>query len=220
MSTRSLTMVYKNGEYKLAQQGLYDGDVECMGCNILDFLMETDICKLNEAFENISFYTEEELDNIYSQIYGIPSSKKDTIAEIRMSEEIYGGSVAFYNSSEQENNNSYERPLGLSFIGGNILSRILSKECKKVKNSINFAAYSALCEWGYVIDLDKNTFEVYIGFNEEELTEKDRFYWLEKNSKGLFHPIKLAKEYDLNNLPDYEDFIDELMGIYEQMEEE
>lgn len=222
MSTRSLTMVYKNGEYKLAQHGKFDGDAEFMGSNILEFLKETDICKLKEAFDDVSFYTEEELDNIYKQMYSDIGPNVD-IAEIRELEETYGGGVTFYRpksskrSRKQDDNCRREKPLGLSDMGGAILERIINKECNKFKNSIDFAAESTLCEWGYVIDLDKNTFEVYIGFNEEKLTPDDRFYWLEEKAKGFSHPIKLAKEYDLNNLPTYDDFVDELMNKYEEI---
>ena len=72
------------------------------------------------------------------------------------------------------------------------------------------------CEWAYVIDLDINKFEVYKGFNHEELSRDERFYFLEdkrdkENIVGKdYHPIKFVKSYDLNNLPDEKIFIIEL----------
>ena len=69
------------------------------------------------------------------------------------------------------------------------------------------------CEWAYVIDLDTNKFEVYKGFNHEELNSDERFYFLEdkrdkENIIGKdYHPIKFVKSYDLNNLPDEKIFL-------------
>ena len=62
--------------------------------------------------------------------------------------------------------------------GGDILKLIMFKNKTKLKNSLNFAADSFFCEWAYVIDLDKNTYEVYKGFNKEPLDESERFYFL------------------------------------------
>lgn len=109
--------------------------------------------------------------------------------------------------------------------GGDILELIMFKNKTKLQNSLNFAADSLFCEWAYVIDLDKNTFEIYKGFNSIPLTNKDRFYFLMEEAEEIikerkrlaridtYYPVKKIKEYDLNNLPDEEKFVEEIDSI-------
>ncbi len=89
-------------------------------------------------------------------------------------------------------------------------------------NQESFAKDSLYCEWGYVIDLDKKTFEVYEGFNKECLTEDQRFNHLDiKNPELLeegdlyekdgekywYHPIKMVVSYPLESLPTLPEFL-------------
>ena len=82
-----------------------------------------------------------------------------------------------------------------------------------LEDDINFAADSLFCEWAYVIDLDKRTFEVYEGFNKEPLNEDERFFFLEEKSykehRGVdqYHPVKLVKSWSLDELPTGEEFL-------------
>lgn len=91
--------------------------------------------------------------------------------------------------------------------GADILSFIIkdNDENIKLENSIDFAQDSLFCEWAYVIDLDKNTFEVYEGFNKEPLSKEERFY-SEFNKKG-YYPVKHVISFDLNELPTKESFL-------------
>ena len=57
-----------------------------------------------------------------------------------------------------------------------------------------------------LIDLDKNTFEVFEGFNQKPLDESERFYYLQTKDEK-YYPVRLLKSYDINNLPDEETFI-------------
>ena len=91
-----------------------------------------------------------------------------------------------------------------------------------LEDNINFAADSLCCEWAYVIDLDKRTFEVYEGFNQEPLTEDDRFFFLEEKSnkehrgEDQYHPVKLVKSWSLDELPTEEEFL----NAFKEEEEE
>lgn len=77
----------------------------------------------------------------------------------------------------------------------------MSENGLKLSNRINFAANSLFCEYGWVIDLDKNTFEGYEGFNREALTENERFYFLSDKAEDGYMPVKLVAEWQLDNLP-------------------
>lgn len=65
------------------------------------------------------------------------------------------------------------------------------------------------CEYAYVIDFDKNTFEVYEGFNTTPLAETDRFYSKElyEYANTQYYPVKLKASFDLSNLPDTDEFL-------------
>ena len=191
MGTRNLTIVHKNGEYKVAQYGQWDGYPEGLGVTLLNFLKNVNMDSFRNAIDNVSFYTKEEIDEV-----------NKTIDEIRKDIPNYSWQKDFPQLSRDT--------------GGDILNLITFKGVNKVNNSIDFAADSLFCEWAYVIDLDINKFEVYKGFNHEELNSDERFYFLEdKRDKDNivgkdYHPIKFVKSYDLNNLPDENIFIAEL----------
>ena len=143
------------------------------------------------AIDNVSFYTKEELEDIDKYI-----------DDIRKDIPNYEWQRYFPHLSRD--------------CGGDILDLITFKGVNKVNNSIDFAADSLFCEWAYVIDLDINKFEIYKGFNKEELSSDERFYFLEdkRDKENIvskdYHPIKFVKSYDLNNLPDEKIFIAEL----------
>lgn len=77
-----------------------------------------------------------------------------------------------------------------------------------IRDYSEFAADSLFCEWAYVIDLQKGTFEVYKGFNEELLRRGYRFFYLSNRSDGGYQPVKQVHEFDLNALPSDEEFLE------------
>ena len=190
MGTRNLTIVHKNGEYKVAQYGQWDGYPEGLGVTLLNFLKGINMNAFKNVIDDVSFYTQEELENIDKQI---DEARKN-----------------IPNFEWQRHYPHLSRDCG-----GEILTHIAFRGVTKVKNSINFAADSLFCEWAYVIDLDTNKFEVYKGFNKEKLSSDERFYYLEEKSEGNYHPIKFIKAYDINNLPDEKIFVAELNPDYE-----
>lgn len=187
MGTRNLTIVHKNGEYKVAQYGQWDGYPEGLGVNLLKFLKSVNMDAFKNAIDNVSFLTQEEFDEINKNINNMR---------------------AILPNYEWQK----DYPYLSRDCGGDILNHIVFKGITKIKNSIEFAADSLFCEWAYVIDLDTNKFEVYKGFNKEKLTEDERFFYLEEKSENEYHPVKFMKAYDINNLPDENEFVTDLVN--------
>lgn len=107
--------------------------------------------------------------------------------------------------------------------GAKILELIYGAKDKEIiplSNELPFAQDSLFCEWGYVVDLDKNTFEVYEGFNKitkfeyqfgKAAKQQERFYHLFNIGDKGYAPIKLKKSYELDALPSKEEFLGELV---------
>ena len=188
MGTRHLTVVISNEEPKIAQYGQWDGYPDGQGADILNFLHNANIDAFKKKVNKLSFFTEEESkkeDEIGNPYDRRPYLSRDTGSKIL----------------EAVLNDKYEE--GSSYSGKHKVSCVVDK----LVNSIDFAADSLFCEWAYVIDLDKNTFEVYEGFNKNRLDKSERFFYLEKKSEKEYHPVRLIRTYDLNQLPTVEDFV-------------
>ncbi len=108
------------------------------------------------------------------------------------------------------------------------LTRHLQGELEKVlevgvaSESDSFITDSLFCEWGYIINLDDNKFEVYRGFQRRP-HEKGRFakdvmpseqqtYY----SRGPYYPCALLIEFPLDNLPSNKDFLEAVVKAKEK----
>jgi len=92
--------------------------------------------------------------------------------------------------------------------GADILRMIANAEDGiALANKLDFAADSLFCEWAYVIDLDKNTFEVFEGFNEQPLAEDERFAFLNDKAEREYKPIRHLHTFSLDVLPSEEEFL-------------
>lgn len=95
-----------------------------------------------------------------------------------------------------------------------ILELIYYKNGKLALENEEMFAASVFCEWGYVIDLDANTFEVYKGFNQKKLNDGDRFFSFMKYSENGYYPIKLAVSFNLYDLPEENEFYNSIKCWY------
>lgn len=198
MGTRHIFLVQKDSEYKVAQYGQWDGYPSGQGQALLEFLKTPGFLdKLREKIDNTVFITQEDHLKLIKDL-GIESTE--------------------YFTQEQSN---------LFFSKYPHLSRNVSVEVLKfiiesgdtplqLKNSYEFAGDSLFCEWGYVLDLDKNVLEVYKGFNHAA-SYSGRFNDL-IDPKSEYAPIFLIKSYSLDDLPSLDDFIS--LESYGQEEEE
>ena len=179
MGTRGLICVQKDGEYKVAQYGQYDSYPEHTGKYILRFLRNINLDTFEASVAECEFYTDAELLRLDSTLRDLERGQSFGIKMLRELSAC-----------------TFEEVLPIITFNG----------VRKLENAIEFAQQSLHCEWGYVIDFDKRTFEVYKGYNEQDLTEKDRFYRGESTER--FKPIKLAVSYSLDDLPTEEEFLD------------
>ena len=190
MGTRHLTIVFDAGEYRVAQYGQWDGYPEGAGIKILRFLRdEMDEFKFRTRLSRFNFV--DEYDNKITK-------------RIDKAFEKGIGSYVFP---------EFSRDTGCDILpmiqNGTATTRYLG-------NRIDFAADSLFCEWAYVVDFNHRTFEVYHGFNKTPLEENDRFYFLNDKADpshmlangGMFYPVKLAATFNLDNLPEDDEFLD------------
>ena len=192
MGTRNLTCVFLDGEYKVAQYGQWDGYPSGQGTTCLEFLKNMDEEKFKDQLRKKKFASHDYLRGIYDAF----------------------GAVDGWMSIDDSQRLGKKFPEYSRDTAADILDLIyLDKASEYLKNDIEFAADSLFCEWAYVIDFDTRTFEVYAGFNQEPLTEEDRFFWLEQKSykehrkDDQYHPVKIIKSWSLDELPTEDEFI-------------
>lgn len=182
MGTRNLTAVYLDGEYKIAQYGQWDGYPDGQGKKVLGFarkLADPETrAKFEENLRACSWATKEYIDKIDAEIKA-KKVKNWTLVYPELSRDTCAG----------------------------ILQMVLVRGGLVLGNNIEFAADGVLCEWAWVIDLDKNTFEGFAGFNKTPLTPDDRFYFLREKEECGYHGVVLAASWDLAGLPSDEDFL-------------
>lgn len=187
MGTRYLTAVYLDGEYKVAQYGQQDGYPRIGGAKALAFARnivgQEDRNAFKEKVRQCRWMTAEELGSIRC------AGKDDPSVPV---EEMY--------------------PELSDRTGADILTLVQSSESGlALLDDLEFAADSLFCEWAWVIDLDKGTFECYQGSNAEiPLTERDRFYFLRDMEEHGYFGIRLAHAWELSNLPDDRTFLETL----------
>jgi hypothetical protein len=187
MGTRNLTVVAIDGQYKVAQYGQWDGYPDGQGKTVWEFLRTMDRPLFESKVRAASYATVEELQANWTEAGADPDSEWVTRDIAERLEELY---PQFSRNTAAE-----------------VLALIQNApEGIKLQDDLIFARDSLFCEWAYVIDLDKNTFEVFKGFNKEPLDVTERFYSLQEEGME-YYPIRKAATFDLNNLPDYYAFL-------------
>lgn len=194
MGTRHLTAVVLDGEYKIAQYGQWDGYPQGQGKTVLQFIKKWNRPRFETALRNCRWITKDEHKATWSATPGYVDTGDGLV------------------SCEIADKHSEMFPELSRDTGAKILQLVQSKpEGLKLYNSIAFAGNSLMCEFAYILDLDKNVLEFYKGFNKEPLNKGDRFYGVpELEISEDYHPVRLVKAYALNQLPTVEQMVEDL----------
>lgn len=223
MGTRNITAVFAGRKYRVAQYGQWDGYPEGQGATVLSFLRKADL----KAFKAKAMKTKMVDAATIQRWYQEAGAPRDA-------EFISMDVVARFRTAHP----TFDRDMGadvLKFVAD-------SPPGVELQNSIDFVGDSLFCEWAYVVDLDKGTFEVYEGFNEKPLPrgarfakfgEKVRSERSERNAKAVvegrkdpkeeetvYYPVKMILKYDLKDLPTVRRFLADASKVGRRAEEE
>lgn len=187
MGTRGLTAVMVDGVYRIAQYGQWDHYPSGQGVTALAFLRTMDEPKFREALGLCRFLTDAEHKAMWDRL----NIKGEWIT--------MGESARFYAQPEA-------RLLHRDH-GAKVLALVMEGEGERLlSNSITFAGDSLMCEYAYVVDLDKRTFEVFKGFNKGPMdATTDRFAESPTDGNG-YSPVRLIGSFSLDNLPTDDEF--------------
>lgn len=200
MGTRNLTCAVIDGEYKIANYAQWDGYPAGVGITILEFLRDKmDRPLLEEKLKKLSFYTKDELNTLDEQI------QNKTIEYPKYLSRDVGGDILEFVQNGVWKTYDYDSMY---------TRKEVLHECniEKLVDQLDFAGDSLFCEYAYVVDFDKNTFEVYKGFVKYPHTgERFSDFEYEKSHRdNQYYPVKLWKTFDLNDLPTNDKFLGEL----------
>jgi hypothetical protein len=194
VGTRNLTMVQKNNKLVVAQYCRWDGYPSGQGAKVLKFARKIsnklNRVKFEKQLKKCINITEEELKKLSESDLGTLYTDNDWVT-IEQSDKLKNVLPTLHRDT-----------------GADILDIIFHSKDKKIhlEDSSCFTNNSLFCEWAYLINLDTNQLEVYVGFNKRPLKKSERFYSTDAPIDG-FYPIKLLHTYDIDNLPEENDFI-------------
>jgi len=190
MGTRHLTCVVVDGEYKVAQYGQWDGYPDGQGAQILEFLQTHDLDHFREQVRQCQWATPEDVERAWVACGADPDSRWVTLDVGKEMRDTY--------------------PQFSRDTGSKVLS-VIYETPVLLENSLDFAADSLMCEWAYVIDLDKGVLEVYEGFNQEPLEDGERFAdmpQVDRDREHTYYPVRLHSAWRLTSLPERGEFLE------------
>lgn len=218
MGTRHLIIVIdKNNALKVAQYGQWDGYPSGQGVDVLAFAKDKEkMARLEAELKNAKFYQDDKGLLMWVGGYNERCPHYD--------EE--------YNRKTEDRRNTRDNywfnVLQTRDLGARILDNIiivnkeaLPKEHENfivLDNDINFLKNSLFCEWAYIINFNTNKLQVLCGFNndkckEHELCITDQEQIDKKyENREKYYGCSLVKEYDLDNLPSEDEFLEDLEG--------
>lgn len=202
MGTRGLTMVVSKGKTRVAQYGQWDHYPSGQGRTALEFLRNVDFKQFAKKLYRCKFIKRKKQKEIDSFLESM-------------------GCANGWMTMAQAEQYKIKFPYLSRDHGAGILRLIMNSVDKEIwlYDQTNFAADSLFCEYAYVIDLDKRTFEIYSGFNKSEVDPSERFAYLNGKTENGYGVIRHMKTYSLDNLPTVEDYLEEMEKLAEVEED-
>lgn len=203
MGTRNLTCIIKDNEYKIAKYGQWDGCIGGVGKDLLEAFQPILINNQLDVLINKIRLTKEPDENEFRAAVLSCGGKEEDDLELTLSMDASDVFKSNFPSLHRDTS------------GAELVTLLIeSNEPLLVSNSLDFASDSLFCEWCYVIDLDKEVFEIYKGFNEEALSENERFYFLQEKGKK-YSPVKFFTSLSFEDIKKKEmsDIIEDLLKL-------
>ena len=190
MGTRHLTII-KHKDVLFGQYGQFDGYPDSAGLNVLEFLKKK--FKRDKFIKNFS------------------TAKMLSDAEISAFWEEAGAKGRQFVGMDVASKFDNLCPLLNREIGTDILEIIQKIKEPALRNQIDFAADSLMCEWGWMVDLDRNEFVAFRGFNTKPLPKREFFSFMKPLEKEFcptqYYPIRSVARWKLNKLPTNKKFL-------------
>lgn len=176
MGTRGLYGFRKNGIDKTTYNH-FDSYPDYLGNIMVEFCQKTSIAEMNEIFDRIVLVEE---------------GSEPTKRQILECMEFYDGSVSNQTPEDwycllrnaQGNPNVYKH--GLNYMIDNH----------------EFIKDSLFCEYAYIINLDENCLEFWLGFQKEP-DEDNRYGTETSDNMDKYYPCKMIAEYELDTIDKY-----------------
>lgn len=242
MGTRHLILVWYRGRWQIAQYGQWDGYPEGQGAHILAFLQDRvkaaparasseavgeqgrNITALKASLDKNLLYipSQQELDQFVEDADHISSQAQEQMDERRNRIQSKSERKTDF-TKDDELWDAIRSPMMLvqpsltRDTGAQILSLVAhAKDRIAIQMSTEFIMDSVFCEWAYVVDLDKETFEVYSGITSRNDGEPDPRWENEEFMKGRGCKPRLLISFAFDNLKNLKKrrFIDAVHKIH------
>ena len=186
MGTRGLYGFRKNGIDKTTYNH-YDSYPDWLGHEVVHFCKETSIEEMNEIFDRIVLVDE---------------SDKPTRKQITECIDYYNGSVGTRSVTDWY--------CLLRKSQGNL--KVYQQGLKYMIDNHRFIEDSLFCEYAYIINLDTNCLEFYLGFQKEPCANNR--YGVEEDSG--YYPCKMVAYYSLDTEKTEQEIVDDMNAIAQQ----
>ncbi len=196
MGTRNVTIVVSGGKNVVAQYGQWDGYPEGQGKTVLRFAR----ARLRKPAGRAAF-----VDRL---------ARCSFVSDDEVKARYAAEGIGEFMNMTQAANFKQKYPTFDRDMAAEVLEHVWSaSEPISLRDESDFVRDSLMCEWAYVLDLDKATFEVYRGFNTEPVPKGERFADTprrerEYSGENQYFPVKHWQTWSLDALPTEKAFID------------